>query len=375
VMADVDKDYLLIAAPKTREDTYNTLTRKITDENDLATQYKFAVPDLKVGTLDSLMALSDDLGRVDGYVEGVARKIAQQLYEVLDNPTDRGEVLTVGQNNYENYIRYFNWDEAKYPSTQSLKVITEVIHAQCHKFDEELKNKASEYNNLVHTLSAEERKAGGNLSLRDISESVKQEDVVQTEYMETVFIVVTKHSYKDFLATYERLNQYVLPRSAKQLDEDNEYTLVRVVLFKKFVQDFANSCREKRWIVKDYVYDPNKSLKAEKKKMEAERDKLKKNMIRWCKTNFAESFVGWVHIKAIRTFVESVLRYGLPINFQAVLLMPKKGKQTKLRKVLSDMFSHLAAKSVFNHKGEDDDMENFFPYVSLDVNLNMNPTK
>jgi len=374
-MADVDKDYLLIAAPKTREDTYNTLTRKITDENDLATQYKFAVPDLKVGTLDSLMALSDDLGRVDGYVEGVARKIAQQLYEVLDNPTDRGEVLTVGQNNYENYIRYFNWDEAKYPSTQSLKVITEVIHAQCHKFDEELKNKASEYNNLVHTLSAEERKAGGNLSLRDISESVKQEDVVQTEYMETVFIVVTKHSYKDFLATYERLNQYVLPRSAKQLDEDNEYTLVRVVLFKKFVQDFANSCREKRWIVKDYVYDPNKSLKAEKKKMEAERDKLKKNMIRWCKTNFAESFVGWVHIKAIRTFVESVLRYGLPINFQAVLLMPKKGKQTKLRKVLSDMFSHLAAKSVFNHKGEDDDMENFFPYVSLDVNLNMNPTK
>jgi len=375
VMADVDKDYLLIAAPKTREDTYNTLTRKITDENDLATQYKFAVPDLKVGTLDSLMALSDDLGRVDGYVEGVARKIAQQLYEVLDNPTDRGEVLTVGQNNYENHIRYFNWDEAKYPSTQSLKVITEVIHAQCHKFDEELKNKASEYNNLVHTLSAEERKAGGNLSLRDISESVKQEDVVQTEYMETVFIVVTKHSYKDFLATYERLNQYVLPRSAKQLDEDNEYTLVRVVLFKKFVQDFANSCREKRWIVKDYVYDPNKSLKAEKKKMEAERDKLKKNMIRWCKTNFAESFVGWVHIKAIRTFVESVLRYGLPINFQAVLLMPKKGKQTKLRKVLSDMFSHLAAKSVFNHKGEDDDMENFFPYVSLDVNLNMNPTK
>jgi len=374
-MTDVDKDYLLIAAPKTREDTYNTLTRKITDENDLATQYKFAVPDLKVGTLDSLMALSDDLGRVDGYVEGVARKIAQQLYEVLDNPTDRGEVLTVGQNNYENYIRYFNWDEAKYPSTQSLKVITEVIHAQCHKFDEELKNKASEYNNLVHTLSAEERKAGGNLSLRDISESVKQEDVVQTEYMETVFIVVTKHSYKDFLATYERLNQYVLPRSAKQLDEDNEYTLVRVVLFKKFVQDFANSCREKRWIVKDYVYDPNKSLKAEKKKMEAERDKLKKNMIRWCKTNFAESFVGWVHIKAIRTFVESVLRYGLPINFQAVLLMPKKGKQTKLRKVLSDMFSHLAAKSVFNHKGEDDDMENFFPYVSLDVNLNMNPTK
>jgi len=364
-----EKGYLLISAPKTREDTYNTLTRKITDENDLATQFKFAVPDLKVGTLDSLMALSDDLGKVDVYVEGVCRKIAQQLFEVLDNPADKTETLTVGQNNYENYIRYFTWDEAKYPSSQSLKVITEVINAQNHKFDEELKSKSSEYNNLIHALSAEERKASGNLTVRDISECVKSEDVVQTEYLETVFLVIPRHSQKDFLGTYERMGQYVLPRSAKVIEEDGDFALYRVVLFKKFLQDFSSSAREKRYIVKDYVYDPNKSLKAERKKMEAERDKQKKNMIRWCKTNFAEAFVGWVHLKAVRIFVESVLRYGLPINFQAVILIPKKNKQAKLRKVLGDMFSHLASKSMF--KGEEEENDTFFPYVSLDVNLNM----
>jgi hypothetical protein len=33
-------------------------------------------------------------------------------------------------------------------------------------------------------------------------------------------------------------------------------------------------------------------------------------LIRYCRTNFAEAFVAWIHLKAIRVFVESVLRYG-----------------------------------------------------------------
>eukprot|EP01117_Protostelium_nocturnum_P011929 TRINITY_DN4363_c0_g1_i1.p1 TRINITY_DN4363_c0_g1~~TRINITY_DN4363_c0_g1_i1.p1 ORF type:complete len:371 (-),score=77.73 TRINITY_DN4363_c0_g1_i1:154-1266(-) len=365
-----EKKYILISAPKTREDTHLTLTRKITDEHDLATQHKFSVPDLKVGTLNSLMALSDDLGKIDTHAETVSRKIAQQLCDLNDS-SDRGEVLTVGQNNYDSYVHYFTWDESKYSSSLPLKALTALIHGQCNKWEEELKTKVVEYNNVVHALGAEERKAGGNLAIRDISDFVKQESVVQTEYLETVFIVIPKFSVKEFLGTYEKLANYVLPRSAEQLTEDNEYALFRVVLFKKFVADFTAAAREKKWVVKDYTFDPNRSLKAERKKIEAEKDKLKKNMTRWCKTNFAEAFVAWIHLKAIRVFVESVLRYGLPINFQAVLLLPKKGKQQKLRKLLNDMFSHLASKSVFRGDEDEKEGESFFPYVSLEVNLNM----
>ena len=35
-----------------------------------------------------------------------------------------------------------------------------------------------------------------------------------------------------------------------------------------------------------------------------------------------------MHLKAIRIFVESVLRYGLPANFMTMLLRPGKGKVT-----------------------------------------------
>ena len=43
------------------------------------------------------------------------------------------------------------------------------------------------------------------------------------------------------------------------------------------------------------------------------------NLVRWLKNAFSECYGGWIHLKAIRVFVESILRYGLPPNFVAML--------------------------------------------------------
>lgn len=32
-------------------------------------------------------------------------------------------------------------------------------------------------------------------------------------------------------------------------------------------------------------------------------------LVRWLKVNFSETFMAWIHIKALRVFTESVLRY------------------------------------------------------------------
>lgn len=42
----------------------------------------FSLIIFQVGTLDQLVGLSDDLGKLDGFVEGVTRKVAQYLGEV-----------------------------------------------------------------------------------------------------------------------------------------------------------------------------------------------------------------------------------------------------------------------------------------------------
>lgn len=43
----------------------------------------------QVGTLDQLVGLSDDLGKLDGFVEQVTRKVAQYLGEVLEDQRDK----------------------------------------------------------------------------------------------------------------------------------------------------------------------------------------------------------------------------------------------------------------------------------------------
>ena len=43
------------------------------------------VPTLKVGTLDSLMSLSDDLERVDRYVESVVHRLEKEIRNLINS--------------------------------------------------------------------------------------------------------------------------------------------------------------------------------------------------------------------------------------------------------------------------------------------------
>jgi V-type H+-transporting ATPase subunit C len=80
-----------------------------------------------------------------------------------------------------------------------------------------------------------------------------------------------------------------------------------------------------------------------------------------------------MHVKALRLFVESILRYGLPVNFLAVLIQPGKKQTRKLREVLNQLYSHLDT-SV--SQGPVDDIpglnlgqQEYYPYVYFKINL------
>ena len=65
-----------------------------------------------------------------------------------------------------------------------------------------------------------------------------------------------------------------------------------------------------RFTVRDFTFD-EKALANERDKireLETEKQKLHANLVRWLKINFGEVFSASVHIKALRVFVESVLR-------------------------------------------------------------------
>ncbi len=51
--------------------------------------------------------------------------------------------------------------------------------------------------------------------------------------------------------------------------------------------------------------------------------------------------MAWIHVKALRAFVESVLRYGLPVTFQAMLLRPQRKAGKRLQEELNKLYKHL----------------------------------
>jgi V-type H+-transporting ATPase subunit C len=83
------KHYWLICVPKkaSKGDVFEDLCREV---RDVVTEiHKFNIPELKVGTLDMLMQLSDDLNKMDFYVEQVVRKIAKQYFDVVEKKPEK----------------------------------------------------------------------------------------------------------------------------------------------------------------------------------------------------------------------------------------------------------------------------------------------
>lgn len=82
-MSKDDQHYWLIAVPdtKTKDAVWQNHVQKT--EKEGCKNHRFEVPDFRVGTYDTLMSLSDDLAKVDLFVEGVTHKIARQVFEVV----------------------------------------------------------------------------------------------------------------------------------------------------------------------------------------------------------------------------------------------------------------------------------------------------
>uniref|UniRef100_A0A8C7ERV0 V-type proton ATPase subunit C n=2 Tax=Neovison vison TaxID=452646 RepID=A0A8C7ERV0_NEOVI len=340
-------EFWLISAPGDQEnlqalERMNTVTAK----SNLSYNTKFSIPDFKVGTLDSLVGLSDELGKLDTFAESLIKKMAQSVVEVMEDAKGKvPENLLANGVDLPSFVTHFEWDMAKYPAKQPLVSVVDTLAKQLAQIETDLKSRTAAYNTLKTNLENLEKKSMGNLFTRTLSDIVSKEDfVLGSEYLVTLLVIVPKPSYAQWQKTYESLSDMVVPRSTKLIAEDNEGGLFTVTLFRKVIEDFKTKAKENKFTVREFYYD-EKEIKREREEMSRLLSDKKQQygpLLRWLKVNFSEAFIAWIHIKALRVFVESVLRYGLPVNFQAVLLQPHKKSSTKrLREVLNSVFRHL----------------------------------
>ena len=370
---------------------------------------KLFVPELKIGTLDSLLALSDDLQKINGQIENVTQKIKRQIQEIGEhiakesmrqrrddnnenNNNNSNEafapqvILTVDGVPTEQYLAEFKWDEAKNPAKRQLRETVEKITENVAKIDDELKMKLGEYVMAKNSLSTVVRKTQGSLATRDLGDLVREEDMIETENLTTLLVTIPKFSAQDWLDSYETLAQFVVPRSSKMLKEESDYALFTVTLFRRTVDSFKNAAREKNgsFQVREYSYNKEKITenKEEKQSLEEEVERQRIELYEWCQTSYGEVVSSWIHVVVVRLFVESILRYGLPPAFQAVIMRPKERQEKKLRSVMNAAFgngssSHWSATESGGGSGGGDaggfggerGGDDCFPYVSFTVTL------
>ncbi|XP_078204643.1 V-type proton ATPase subunit C 2 isoform X17 [Callithrix jacchus] len=256
------------------------------------------------------------------------------------------------------FVTHFEWDMAKYPAKQPLVSVVDTIAKQLAQIETDLKSRTAAYNTLKTNLENLEKKSMGNLFTRTLSDIVNKEDfVLDSEYLVTLLVIVPKPNYSQWQKTYESLSDMVVPRSTKLITEDKEGGLFTVTLFRKVIEDFKSKARENKFTVREFYYD-EKEIKREREEMarllsdkkqqyqtscvalkkgsstfpdhkvkvtplgnpdrpaagQSDRERESEGegegpLLRWLKVNFSEAFIAWIHIKALRVFVESVLRH------------------------------------------------------------------
>lgn len=146
--------------------------------------------------------------------------------------------------------------------------------------------------------------------------------MTDSEYLETHLLAVPKSLVKDYYKTYESLCAMVVPRSSVEIESDSEFTLFAVTTFKKYSAEFLHKSREKRWTPRDFKYQEGgrEEERKEVEKLEKEERKLWGEALRLGRTGYSDSAATWVHAMALRVFVETILRYGLPAEFACGLI-------------------------------------------------------
>ena len=76
--------------------------------------------------------------------------------------------------------------------------------------------RVSEYNHLKGQVNQQNRKATGSLAVRDLSGLVSSKDIISTENLVTLFVVVSKHNKLEWQSSYEKFCEFVVSHKPHQ---------------------------------------------------------------------------------------------------------------------------------------------------------------
>ncbi|EXJ77401.1 V-type H+-transporting ATPase subunit C [Capronia epimyces CBS 606.96] len=342
--------YLAVSVPSSitpsghKDDAFSSIQKTVNPSNGEV--LPFPVPEFKIGTLDALLQQSEELAKLEGTCNSVVSKVGDTLRNILDGDEEKIAMhKNVNDKPLEQYLRSFSWNKVKYRADKPLSELIDLLTKEVNSIDNDVRSKYNQYNSIRTNLQTLVRKQTGNLSTKSLLSIVPPDVLVKgSEHLDTHLVAVPLSSVKDFLRSYETLAPMVVPRSAHFVASDAEYSLYAVTLFSKHAQEFVHKAREKKWVPRDYKYKEGgkEDEVKELKRVEAEEKRVWGETLRLGRTGWSEGVMCLVHVIVLRVFVETVLRYGLPLDFVSVLIKTDSKREKKVQQALDAEYAYLA---------------------------------
>lgn len=426
----------LVTAPVRGEiehgDYFSSVKHKIKDDG--CALARVIIPDLAVGTLDSLIRLSDDIVKSSTQVDNILKKIERIYLDTIAGHNkitiehgnknklatlDVAQKLKVKEQNISEFIKSFAWDYARYPINRPLDALISDIQHIGSKVDDELKKLSVAYNERNNAHSASVRRRNTNFYTSDFEDIFMPKEVaniefLDTEYLRTLVIVVPKSIESDFLnaysttichdiASYGDANNRgaikgspIVPDSAIKLKEDNDAIIYTITSLKghsntdstgnnqyfDYIEPIKSCFRERRMIIREFIYDSSKAggLEKEIKKCTTSLLDCSATIIQYCTLHYSDIYSSIIHLKLIQAYIESVLRYSLPVDLMSFFVIPDMNKAINVQKLLTNII--INSNPEILHKrfhtpnelgdAEDEDENSAFPnlpYVLLKFNI------
>lgn len=120
--------------------------------------------------------------------------------------------------------------------------------------------------------------------------------MTNSEYLTTLLVAVNASNRENWIKSYERLSDYVVPRSSKEIYKDLEYSLFTVTLFQRTVDEFKTNCQKHRFIIRDFQTSEDQknnnveSLSKTISRLQQDQKKMQPPLVRWLKVNYLREF-------------------------------------------------------------------------------------
>lgn len=351
-------EFVLLSVPASTKpangsglDTDTWLQQKLLDGKAFVSH--FEVPEFKIGSLDNLIVESEELSKIDNQTGASIGKIIEILSGLNESNTNDYRTIPINNVPVPEYLENFHWQTRKFKLDKDIKELISLIANESSQLDADVRATYTNYTNAKSNLAAAERKQTGDLSVRSLHDIVKSEDfILNSEHLTTILVAIPKALKNKFEECYETLAKNVVPGSANILSQDSEYILYNVHLFRKNLQEFISAAREQKFIPREFNYSEEliDELKKEHDSAASLEHSLRLQLVRLSKAAYVDVFMNWFHIKTLRLYVESVLRYGLPPHFNTKIIAVPPKTLGKCKSELVEAFGFLGGNAFVKDK-------------------------